>query len=743
MAFWRLLWSAVAVHAVLIGLDLDSAQYRLSVFEGKGAEVTETIRDRVERSTCLELTSENRTFEGLPRGYADFLKGDMACGYFAYVRSEVGSGEVSLETWKATEDGVGLPLNGHFWLSEELLAMLFDHISQTLQSKYPSQALDYALSVPSYWSQAQRRTVLQIADIANMRVVGLVDRVTAAALSYGHSRHSHMRTHFALFFNLGRDAVEVAVAKYADKHGSGSKDKENVTILGKAYTRDFSSAALDRILALHFATEFEKSTHVQVTNDKEAMTRLLFKANTVKKALLTADQVSVIENKLKDGKNFKYVMGIAELKELLKTPALDIVRALDEALAEAKVAIKQISDLVLIGNEAKSSALQGLVQDYLGAKLPTHIQDEGTMAKGAAVFAGNFSAQFPQSGLWLADFSKLPVQTECVSLEHGKFSSVSEVFPAKTRLGSKKELTLAYDSNIRCQLSLRKEESSKPSLEIDITGVEELSWKPEHLLLTFEYSVSGIMSLLKAKAFNSALSAPLNVTIRDLEFPGSLTSAQLERTKAHLQILGSKDEQNKAKSSAKSQLQLALKSYQALLKSADFVTVTSAEELERLRKAVLETEEWSQSEAERAAESFVYVEKLQQLRSVFREPQERHGETKTRPAALKAALHQLKSLNSTLITLNNTRSWLSQEEIKSVFLQLTETKDWLEQVEKEDLADGKMSVKTEEIQRKMRGIAKRVDGLRKDAMPRGREKPEKHRKETEERKQRIKKRGDL
>lgn len=719
MAFWMLLWPALTANAAIIGLDLDSSQYRISVFEGKAAAApTETIRDRMERSTCLSLTSDNRTYDLSPRTYADYLKGDMACGYFAFVRNQVGSGEVGIETWTATEDGVGIDLNGHFWRSEELLAMLFDHIGKTLQAKYSSQLLEYAISVPSYWNRAQRRTVLQLASLANMTVVGLIDRPTAAALSYGHNRHSHMATHHALFFNLGRDAVEIAVAKYTNKQSGGSKDQDNIEVLAQASAKGFSSAILDQTLASHFAAEFQKTTNIPVATDKEAMTRLLFRANIIKKSLLTADQAQVTENKLKDGKDFRYAISTNQLKEVLKAQATVILRALDEALSEANVSIKQISDLIMIGNEAKSGILQQLVQDYLGAKLPMHVQDESVMSRGAAIFATNHTAQFTPHYLWLSPFSKYPVSAECVSLEPGKFSDSQEVFPVKTILGTGKDVKLAYGGNLRCRVSFLREGISKPSFEVSITGVEELPWKPEYLKISFEYALSGIVSITAAEAGNSAQKASLTLTVTELDLPNSLTAEQLERTSAHLKLFTSKDERNKAKSNAKNQLLMGLKSFNTALFNKEFTALASESELENGKKAVLEAEDWLKSQEELSAESYVYLEILQKLRDVFREPQERYNESKTRPNVIKTARNQLLALNSTLVTLNNTRSWLSQDEVKSAFQQISELKDWLEQVEKDPLQAGvKIAVSGEQIQAKLRGVTSRVDVLRKNVAP--------------------------
>ncbi len=99
---------------------------------------------------------------------------------------------------------------------EDLLAMIMDH-ARELATDYGEQSIDAAvISVPAYFSQAERKAVLYAAELVNLKVLQLVNANTAAGLNYGVFRRKDFNstgTTF-MFFDMGAAGTTATVATY-------------------------------------------------------------------------------------------------------------------------------------------------------------------------------------------------------------------------------------------------------------------------------------------------------------------------------------------------------------------------------------------------------------------------------------------------------------------------------------------------------------------------------------------------
>ena len=711
----RLLWTvslAVCTQALIIGLDMDSVSYRMAVFEAS-PELKEVKKDRVERSTCLIIAHENRTFDVAPRSYKDYLEGHMACGYFPVLRSTSPTVYVpALEAWNVTNEGLGISLNSHFWLSEELLAMQIDHIHHFLEAKYPNKTLEFGLSIPSHWTYSQRLSIQQIAALANVTLVGTIDKIAAAVLNYGHNRHSsHAPLHYALFFHLGKDQMEIAVGKFTGRQ-ENNKEYENIEVVSRISTQEVSSTRLESDLAAFFAQKYLKDTKINVANDTKAMTRLLFRANIAKKSLLSRDQTTIFEANLTKNKDFKLSLQTSDLKDILQSQGEVILRSLEYVISQSSLNKKDIKDLIVIGNEAKSAVLQGFLQEFFKVKLPMHVQDEDVLASGTAIFAANYSREYPKVKTNLMVLTENEVRVKCEGSDKEGFSEEKQVFMEKTVLGTGKNVEMTYGNNVNCEVFYKKNDEKHPLFSAEIRGIENIDQKVEAITLEFEYTVAGVVKLKHVTANSGSLKSDLRVTVADLEVPGGLSQAKIERTAAHIHLFRSQEEANRVRYESLARLNSELKGFKDALNHPDFQKLMGEEPVEKLRKEVKDVEEWMKSVDAASAERYVYVEKIQKVRTAFEEPLARFKAQQALPDALSKAFLQVNSLTSALNTLKTTRNYLSPDEIQSISKQLLDTKAWLDTVKKGEY-EGKPQEMVELIALKMKEVSRRIDILQK------------------------------
>jgi hypoxia up-regulated 1 len=100
-----------------------------------------------------------------------------------------------------------------FYTPEEMTAMLMQHAKAMTANYGGKQIKDCVITVPSFFTQHERRALYSAADIADLRVLSLIEENTAAALHYGIDRvFEEPKT--VLYYNMGASSVQVSVVTY-------------------------------------------------------------------------------------------------------------------------------------------------------------------------------------------------------------------------------------------------------------------------------------------------------------------------------------------------------------------------------------------------------------------------------------------------------------------------------------------------------------------------------------------------
>lgn len=105
---------------------------------------------------------------------------------------------------------------GEAYTVEELTAMLLRVVQRNAKKETGISIDDVVITVPVYFSQAERQAVLDAAKIAGLNVISLINENTAAAVQYSIDRQYNVsETHTACFFNMGATDTSVTVVKYS------------------------------------------------------------------------------------------------------------------------------------------------------------------------------------------------------------------------------------------------------------------------------------------------------------------------------------------------------------------------------------------------------------------------------------------------------------------------------------------------------------------------------------------------
>jgi molecular chaperone DnaK len=236
------------------------------------------------------------------------------------------------------------------------------------------------ITVPAYFNDAQRTATKNAGEIAGLKVLRIINEPTAAALAYGLDKKGNETI---LVYDLGGGTFDVTILDIGEgvfevKATSGD------THLGGD---DFDMRLVDFI-----ASEFQKEHGIDLRKDKQALQRLREAAEKAKIELSSVVTTNVnlpfITADQEGPKHLDVTVTRAKFDDLTKDLVDRTKRSVEQALSDAKMTIKDIDEVILVGGSTRIPAVQDLVRNLIGKDPNKSVNPDEVVAVGAAVQAG-------------------------------------------------------------------------------------------------------------------------------------------------------------------------------------------------------------------------------------------------------------------------------------------------------------------------------------------------------------------
>jgi len=303
---------------------------------------------------------------------------------------------------------------------EELMAMMMRHANDITLNHGGKRVKDVVITVPSYYTQHERIAIQNAAEIADLRVLSLVEENTAAALHYGIDR-VYEEPYTVVFYNMGASSVQVSVVKYhsyAVKDGGKSKNVGQFEVLGKGWDRSLGGFNFDvklaELLADKFNTAWSKKKNYPKDGDLRnfviPMTKLRAQANKVKEVLSANPEFPVRAEQLHAEVDLHTRVTRAEFEELCESLFNRVTTPIDQALAMAGITLDQVNAVELLGGGVRMPKIKQMIDNYFATitaakadenatnstkvEVGQHLNGDEAMAMGAAFRAANLSSSF-------------------------------------------------------------------------------------------------------------------------------------------------------------------------------------------------------------------------------------------------------------------------------------------------------------------------------------------------------------
>lgn len=287
----------------------------------------------------------------------------------------------------------------------QLTAMFLTRARQTASAELKLPVNDMVIAVPAWYTDAQRRSILDAAEISGLKILRLINETTATALGYGITKLDlpgpEETPRRVAFVDCGHSNYTCSIVEFK---------KGELKVLSTAYDRHFGGRNIDKAIVNHFAKEFKDNFKIDINENPKAKLRVAAACEKLKKVLSANASAPINIESLMNDIDVKGFLKREELEELIKPLLEKVTVPLEQALAESKLKKEDIDFVELVGASTRVPAVKNAVQTFFGKPLSFTMNADEAIARGCAFSCAILSPVFRVRDFSIHDIVNYPIE---------------------------------------------------------------------------------------------------------------------------------------------------------------------------------------------------------------------------------------------------------------------------------------------------------------------------------------------
>lgn len=341
---------------------------------------------------------------------------------------------------------------------EELLAMELMSIKENAEEMAGKghTIRDVVITVPIFYTAEERAAMETAAELAGMKVVGLISDGLAVGLNYATSRtfpnvDKGEKPEHHLVFDMGAGSTTATVLKFQARMvkdvGRFNKTIQEVSVIGTGWDRSLGGDALNHLIVEDMVSQFVGSNAAKKENIEAAsvkkhgrtMAKLWKESERIRQVLSANTATSANFEGLHDDVDFRYKLTRADFETLASSYAGKVTGPLKEALSTANLTVEDLDSIILHGGLVRTPFIQTELEKIAPdpAKIKSNVNADESAVFGAAFKAAGLSPSFRVKEIRSNDVATYPILFKWTA--DGK-ERQQKVFVPTSQVGAVKQL---------------------------------------------------------------------------------------------------------------------------------------------------------------------------------------------------------------------------------------------------------------------------------------------------------------
>ena len=353
----------------VIGIDLGTTNSCVAVLENDQPVVITNSEGQRTTPSVVAFTKNGERLVGEPAKRQAAVNVERT---FFSVKRQMGSG------YRAKVDG-------KMYSAPEISSMILRKLKKNAEEYLGEAVTDAVITVPAYFSDAQRQATKDAGRIAGLNVLRIINEPTSAALAYGLD---HGQPQKILVYDLGGGTFDVSIIEIGDNL---------IEVLATAGDNNLGGDDFDERITAYLVSEFNKAEHIDLTKDLTAMQRVREEAEKAKKVLSSSSSVIInlpfITTVKGEPRHMEMNLTRAKFNELTRDLVKRTAVPVKLALKDAGISAEDLGMVLLVGGSTRVPSVVDEVRVLTGKEPSHNLNPDECVALGAAIQGGKIGGE--------------------------------------------------------------------------------------------------------------------------------------------------------------------------------------------------------------------------------------------------------------------------------------------------------------------------------------------------------------
>ncbi|MEI7993934.1 MAG: Hsp70 family protein [Methylococcaceae bacterium] len=356
------------MNEIIIGIDLGTTNSEVAI---------------VENGQVVVIADNNKkilpSFVGID-DQGDILVGETARNqYLVYPERTVKSIK------RLMGQDIQVDLAGHAYAPQEISAIILKRL-KAIAEQYLDQPVNKAvITVPAYFSDAQRQATREAGEIAGLEVVRMINEPTAAALAYGGNQEEQKRM---LVYDLGGGTFDVSVVNI---------ESGVVEVLSSHGDNHLGGDDFDQQIIEYILDHLQETQGIDGRQHSKALARITRAAENAKFILSDEPYAKIEEEYLLEHEGAAIHLSLElsriDYEEMIEDFINATIDAVHIAMKGAKLTPADIDEIVLVGGSTRTPCVRERLYSEFGFEPHSEVDPDLCVAMGAAIQAAMIGGQ--------------------------------------------------------------------------------------------------------------------------------------------------------------------------------------------------------------------------------------------------------------------------------------------------------------------------------------------------------------